>query len=265
LTRPDGTPAGAVLISRDETERLRIEEELQKAVGAREDFLSIAAHELRTPLTTLRLQAESLLFLAEGGKSVAPEKYVEKAKAVDRQAARLERLIEGLLDVSRLLAGRLDLRPEPLDLVQLATDAVQRLGRDGAVASPITVRSRGPVEGRWDRMRLEQVITNLLTNAIRYGQGRPIEVALDSVGGRALLSVRDQGMGIPLEDQKRIFGRFERAHPRGSSGGLGLGLWIVRQIVEMMGGSIFVQSEPGAGSTFTVNLPKVAPPGGRMA
>jgi signal transduction histidine kinase len=233
--------------------RKRIEQELVKALRMRDDFLSIAGHELRTPLTALQLQIHSLLSMVHQGSD---PRLKEKLERAGRQTERLASLTEGLLDVARLSTGRLTLQPEECDLSALVRDVVERCSETVAQAGcPLRVLVEEQVIGQWDRLRLEQVVTNLLSNALKYGAGKPVEVLVKAAKDRARLAVRDNGLGIALEDQARIFDRFERAVSLRHYGGLGLGLWITRQIVEAHGGVIRVESEPGSGATFTVELP----------
>jgi signal transduction histidine kinase len=227
----------------------------QEAVRARDDFLSIASHELRTPLTPLRLQVQILRrMLTNGG--LARDKLAGSLDTLERQTERLGRLVSDLLDVSRITAGKLTLHRERLDLADLAREVVERYA--GASRSPIRLRTES-APGHWDRARLEQVATNLLANAIKYGQGKPIDVSVVLKGGIALLAVRDRGIGIAAADVERIFGRFERAASASSYGGLGLGLYIAQQIAAAHGGRISVESAPGQGATFTVALPPREP------
>jgi signal transduction histidine kinase len=167
---------------------------------------------------------------------------------------RLVRLVETLLDVSRLTAGRLDLEPEEMDFGQSVGTVVDAF-RDQLKDRRVTLRV-APVIGSWDRFRLEQIVTNLVSNAIKYGEGSPIEITLDGDGDTAHLAVTDHGIGIDAENQERLFERFERAVSRRHYGGFGLGLWITRRIVDTMGGRITVESRPGEGSTFRVTLPR---------
>jgi signal transduction histidine kinase len=163
--------------------------------------------------------------------------------------------VSELLDISRIRLGRLELQPEPVELGELVRGVMEQLEEEPAwVASEHTLHVEGPVTGRWDRSRMEQVVGNLLSNAVRYGQGKPVDVTVRARDGEAWLLVRDRGIGIEPEALKRIFERFERAASR-NFGGLGLGLYITRQIVEAHGGTISVESELGVGSTFTVKLP----------
>ncbi|HUS67106.1 MAG TPA: HAMP domain-containing sensor histidine kinase, partial [Kofleriaceae bacterium] len=160
------------------------------------------------------------------------------------------------LDVSRITVGRLTLEPEPLDLAALARDVADRLVDEARAAGcAVTVDADEPVEGQFDKNRIDQVVTNLVTNAIKYGDRKPIELSVKRLDGHAKLIVHDHGIGIPEVDHARIFQRFQRAVSERNFGGLGLGLYIVGEIVAAHGGEIDVVSQPGDGSTFTVTLP----------
>ncbi len=224
-----------------------------QAVRARDDLLSVAGHELKTPLNALQLQIHLLVRLAREG---AAPGLVERAERAVRTSERLRLLLDDLLDVSRIRAGQLKLKREEVDLAALTREGVARMSEELA-RSGCEVRLLADVAaaGHWDRLRLEQVISNLLSNAAKYGAGHPVEVAVEADGERARLRVKDGGIGIAPEDQARIFERFERASGVGHIHGLGLGLWITRQIVEAHGGSIRVESAVGQGSTFVVELP----------
>jgi PAS domain S-box-containing protein len=243
-----------VRASRDQLDALYKRE--QQAVRARDDFLSIASHELRTPLTPLRLQVQILRRLLAQGESLRREKLVASLDTLERQTERLGRLVSDLLDVSRITAGKLTLRRERLDLADVAREVVERYA--GASRSRIALETESAT-GSWDRASLEQVATNLLANAIKYGEGKPIDVRVTSREGAAVLTVRDRGIGIAAEDVERIFGRFERASSATSYGGLGLGLYIAQQIAVAHGGRISVASVPQHGATFTVTLPPGEP------
>jgi signal transduction histidine kinase len=225
--------------------------DLHNAINAREEFLSAAGHELRAPLTTLKLSMYDLQRFSGSDVSVA-----------EKQIARLERLIERLLDVTQLSAGRLELALEEVDLFDLVRDVVR--GFEGGVpARTIDVRTTGELRGRWDRLRISQVVANLVSNAVKYGGESDVGIELAGDLDAVRMLVRDRGIGIPADAQSRIFDRFERAVPRHEYGGVGVGLWICRRIVEAHGGAIQVESAEGLGSTFIVNLPRVTvqPPG----
>jgi signal transduction histidine kinase len=227
-------------------------EKLGEALKLREDFLAIAGHELKTPLAALLMHVQSLQRAAEKGDGAVQVK--ERLAKASRASWRLDKLINELLDVSRITAGHLHLEVEPLDLVTLVRDVVATFKE--RASSPVIVRSsEAEISGAYDRVRVEQVVGNLLENALKYGEGRPVEVEVARDGAEAVVRVIDHGIGIDGEQQKRIFQRFERAVSTRDYGGLGLGLWISRQIVEASGGRVDVDSEPGEGSTFTVRLP----------
>jgi PAS domain S-box-containing protein len=258
--------ARLVAIARDITDRLRQRREREllyreavDAIRARDEFLSVASHELRTPLSALQLQLEMLLHppRRDPNATVSPEQLRHKLAIAARQVDRLARLIGELLDVSRITAGRLRLERDEADLAAIVRGVVERLADEAERArSPIEVRARGPVTGVWDRARLAQVAANLLSNACRFGAGKPIEVTVEQDGAIARLVVADHGIGIARGDIERIFSRYEQAVAPRAYGGLGLGLYIVRGIVEAHGGTIRVDSELGAGSRFVIELPR---------
>lgn len=233
-------------------------EALSAALRAREEFLAVASHELKTPLTALRLQIQCMLRAAPRAPQATPDdaRTLEALRSVNRQMARLSKLVDTLLDATQSLQGRLRLNPEPVDLTSLVQDVVARL--EDCLASArctVALAAPGPVLGYWDPLRLDQVVTNLLSNAMKYGQHRSIVVRVEQDAARVRLAVRDHGIGIRGEDHARIFECFERAAPLNGYSGLGLGLYVVRQIVHAHGGTVRVDSTPGAGATFTVELP----------
>lgn len=237
----------------------RLYRDAQEAIRARNDFLSMAAHELRTPITPVQLLLHSLerMVAKEPIDRVALERIRSKITSAVRQADRLGGLVNNLLDLSRLTAGRLDLNIEQVDLSAVIDEVSARFSDELTRAGcALSVKHPGPVLGQWDKFRLEQVITNHLTNAMKYGQGKPIDIEVTATEAEAVLQVRDRGIGISTEDQTRLFRQFERAAPARSYGGVGLGLWIVRQIVAALDGQVSVTSELGVGSTFTVRLPR---------
>ncbi len=239
----------------------RLFAQAQDAIRVRDEFLSIASHELRTPLTPLQLQLQRLLGVRQAGliETLPPDRVRAILARCERQVTRLASLIDDLLDVSRITSGRLKLDVEyPVDLTELVREITSRFQEEAHRAScAIVVRApEEPVEGAWDRLRLEQVMTNLVSNALKYGAGTPIEVIVEDAGDAATLIVRDEGIGIAQEKIAKIFDRFERGVSARAYGGLGLGLYIARQIVDAHKGSIHVVSEPGHGAAFTVELPK---------
>jgi len=237
--------------------------ERRQAILARDEFISIASHELKTPLTALRLRLATALKVL-GGERLADPAAVEKAAravtAATSTTDRLGRLIEDLLDVSRLTARRLDLLPEEIPVRDLLGEVAARLREAAAEAGSSVVididDAEGPLIATWDRGRIEQVVTNLLSNAIKYGSGREITLAARADHGRISIVVRDGGIGIAKGDQERIFQAFERVESVHRVGGLGLGLYIGRQIAGAHGGTLRVTSEPGHGSTFVLDLPR---------
>jgi signal transduction histidine kinase len=241
-------------------ENARLLDEAHEAIGARDEFISVAAHELRTPLATLTLRVQSLMSqLRRAGEG---DGVMERLGFISRQVARLTGLVESVLDVGRANAGTLELRREQVDLTALVEECVDRLADEAERAGcELRLRTVAPhVSGYLDRGRVEQALTHILGNAIKFGIGAPVDVELAQVDGRARLTVTDHGIGIPPEALKRIFGRFERGVSSRQYGGLGLGLFFSRQIVEAHGGSIHVESEAGAGATFVLELPVLPGP-----
>ncbi|WP_163988508.1 ATP-binding protein [Pyxidicoccus caerfyrddinensis] len=236
----------------------RLYEEAQRAIRVRDEFLSVAAHELFTPLTSLRLTVQGL----QRGAEAPPSPAV--LRIVDRQTQKLMRLVSELLDTSQLRTGRLGLHLEDVDLGQVVREVAEQLGPElERTGTSLTLDVAPDVVGRWDRLRLEQVVQNLLSNAAKYGERKPVELRVLADAGLARLVVMDHGMGIPPEDQERIFAPFERAISSRHFGGLGLGLYIVQRIVQQLGGNIRLLSEPGQGSTFVVELPRTSLPSSR--
>ena len=236
-----------------------IQEELETSLLARDEFLSIASHELRTPLTALKLQSQSLHRKLEKGmtQQISMEKLKSMVGITERQIGKLTHLVDDMLDLSRIQSGKLTFKFETADLVEIIRDVSERMEEQIASSgSSLSVNLPEKLLLRIDRFRIEQVIVNLLTNAMKYGKGTPVHVELSQTEDKALLSVRDEGMGIAPENHELIFNRFERAVNANEISGLGLGLYITRQIVESHEGRIWVESEIGKGSTFKVELPK---------
>jgi signal transduction histidine kinase len=256
LPRPERHSPLSLLTFLDMTGQKTAEEELRDAVEARDEFFSVATHELKDPLFSLQLSIQLLRHAAERQGAVPPH-VLQHLDVSERQVSRLGRLIDNLLDVARIDRGSIDLDPETLELCELAHQVVARfLAQASSAGTALTAECCAPVVGRFDRMKLEQVIGNLLSNAIKYGGGHPIVVRVRGEDELAVVEVQDGGAGIAPEDQERIFGRFERASRGHKRASLGLGLYIVRSLVEAHGGSVRLRSEPGRGTTFTVMIPR---------
>lgn len=239
-------------------ELLLTNEKLQEAIHVRDEFLSIASHELRTPLTPLKLQVQGLLAGIRKGTlpSFKEDRLERMAETCEKAISRLSNLIENLLDVSRINMGRLVLNFEKFDLVNLAQEIIERYRTQIlASGSEVNLHTNEPVEGHFDRLRMEQVLVNLLTNGLKYGKGLPIDITVTIESGVATLEFKDQGLGIEPQHHEKIFQRFERINSSDTLGGMGLGLFITKQIVEAHGGTISVQSTLGHGATFIVKLP----------
>lgn len=253
---------GAVVSFRDITDRKAAEDALREAVRARDEFVSICSHELKTPVTSMKLQFQmAARQLQKGDPAVQSRESVERRiNIANKQIDRMVNLIEEMLDVSRIATGRLQTKRERLDLCDLAREVIERFADQlAALGVELEFRSK-PAHAiiLGDRYRLEQVISNLLTNAIKYGSGKPIQISIELDDQVVRLSVKDQGIGIAKENLDRIFDRFERAISASNVSGLGLGLYISRQIVEAHEGRIWAESTLGEGSTFTVELPLVS-------
>jgi signal transduction histidine kinase len=234
-------------------ERARVEN-LLEAMRARDEFLSIASHELKTPLTAFQLQLGAI---QKGLSPLSQNNIGERLDLARRSVRRLARLIETLLDVSQLTTGRLQLEPARVDLAALVSEVVAATEEEARrLGTPLLVQLERPLTGYVDSDRMEQVVHNLLSNALKFGKGRPVEVILRSEGNTVWLTVVDHGIGIHQSERARIFERFERAVSARNYGGLGLGLWVTRQMVEAHQGSILVEETPGGGATFHVRLPR---------
>ena len=259
-----GKLMGYAKVTRDLTERLRAQEEqlwlahAEEAVRLRDEFLSIAAHELRTPLSAVQLQLQGLLERPEG----LDPRIRSRVERACRSGERLVALVDTLMDVSRITTGSFNLAPSRFDLTVAVQEVVERFREHATRAgSTVTLRSDGVLDGRWDRLRIEQVITNLLTNALKYAAGTPVEITLSGTEHDVMVTVSDGGPGIPESAQERIFLRFERAAPMRNFGGLGLGLYVARQIVEAHGGEIQLERLRPKGAHFVIRLPREQSPG----
>jgi signal transduction histidine kinase len=249
-------------VTAERSELLRREQaarrDAERAVHARDDFLAVAAHELATPLTPLQLELENL-HRSLGAEALTPavRKRLDRAS---RQTTRLAQLTERLLDVSRLASGKLTLEPTTFDFSEMVGEVVEEFrGEATRAGAELTLTAPAAVVGHWDRLRSAQIVSNLLSNAVKYGRGKPIVVEVCESAESVELRVTDHGGGIDTASMTRIFDRFERAAPERRRGGLGLGLYVAREIVQAHGGEIRVHSKLESGSTFTVTLPRRDP------
>lgn len=261
---PDGSFAGFIGSCVDITERKELESGLRQAVQVRDEFLSIASHELRTPLTSLQLQLESMLRTLDRSNSgdARDTRIVHNASVALQKTLHMGTMINVLLDVSRISEGHLALEYGEHSAAQLVCEVVDNLRETAAEARcNIETKLHGEPRGSWDRFRFEQILTNLLSNAIKYGAGKPVEVDVRETGECVRIAVRDHGPGLPAEQHERIFERFVRFASSRHYAGFGLGLWITRELVKAHGGRIEVQSRPGEGAAFVLELP-LQPPSG---
>lgn len=247
-----------LVVSRDITEHKLMELELRQAVRARDEFLSVASHELNTPITSLKLQVQMQQRRhAKNDPTLFDSERVGKLLDVtNRSVGRLAKLVDNMLDMSRISHGKLHLECTQIDLGVLAREVVDRFDDELSQAGcPYRLTVDNALMGMWDPYRLEQVIANLLTNVIKYAPGKPVEISVTAADGNAVLVVRDHGVGIAEASLERIFQRFERAIAASNVSGLGLGLYISRQIIKAHNGKMWAESELGQGSTFHVALP----------
>lgn len=248
----DKKPIGLAGVVYDITER-KIKEEADAAIArARDQFFMIAGHELKTPLTCLHLQLQ----IQEWELASFPENVRLNINKQRRHLSRITRIVDNMLDQSKIEERTIDLHLEEFNLSEMVQDVIDEFSVTAQNSNvKVHFESIGDIKGKWDRFRLEQVIFNLLINALRYGEKRPIHVVVGSQNGHALIRVRDEGIGIRKEDHLRIFEKFERAVSQDNRDGIGLGLFISNNIVKAHKGSIELQSESGKGSEFTVVLP----------
>jgi len=234
------------------------QQELQRSLKMRDEFMSLVAHELRTPLNTLFLETQMRSLQLKRGNSAAfgPQQMEAMVQRDERQIKSMIRLIDDMLDVSRMRSGKLSIRPAQVELMRLLERVVSDLSLQAATTgNALTLMPHEQINGCWDEFRVEQVIVNLLTNALRYGCGQPVEVSVDRDGDLVRINVRDHGKGIAPADLDRIFEPYERGARNGEPKGLGLGLYISRQLAISHGGELRVTSTPGQGSTFSLILP----------
>jgi signal transduction histidine kinase len=247
---------------RQRQELQEAQEQLQRAVSMRDDFMSMIAHELRNPLNSVYLQAQLRRKMLSAPQPPGQDAMLKMVERDERQIRSMVRLLDDMLDVSRARTGRLAIVPARFDLAasaRVVVDAIQEQATRSGV--PITIAAPDALQIEGDEFRIEQVITNLLTNALRYGQRKPVAVAvgLREDEREAFVSVRDQGMGVAPADQERIFEQFERTEGASQVPGLGLGLYIARQIAQAHQGRLEVRSAPGEGAEFILSLPLPAP------
>lgn len=245
------------MLDRALSRRIAISEALADSVKSRDEFLSIVSHELKTPLTSMKLQLELIMRALHSSHSLEEAQKNKLDRLVhqaDKSVVRINRLVEDMLDISKISTGKLELQLEEFSLKEMITDLVERLS---PLLGKVELRNMEDIRGAWDKFRLEQVVTNLLTNAAKYGEGKPIVVSVTTQGNAAVISVKDFGRGIAPEDHKKIFQRFERILASDDIKGLGIGLFIAKEIVEMHKGTIEVKSELTSGSEFIVTIPLI--------
>jgi len=253
-----GIALAGCAVGRALARRQAVTEKALEAVRLRDEFFSIATHELHTPVHALQLVVQGV---GSGIVALTPDGMTRAFRLVERQARRLTRLIDMLLEMSQIQAGNLSLHIDEVDLVAVISDSVEQLADELAGAGcAVSIRtSAGSIVGHWDRQRVEKIVTILLSNAAKFGRGAPIDIAIERIDGAALVFVEDHGIGIPANHFTVIFERFGRAVSADQYGGLGLGLYIVQSLTRMMGGSVEVRSRVGVGSTFVITLPEGAP------
>ncbi|WP_158625158.1 PAS domain-containing sensor histidine kinase [Corallococcus terminator] len=258
LPAQHGRPAAVLLALQDVSELRKTQAQLQHAVSLRDEFLTVASHELKTPLTPLQLKLQSLVRDAQTADSLESlrERVVRTSESVSGQIRKMTTLINDLLEVTQLTGPAAPLRLEPVDLGSVVQEVVERFQPQAAKAGcDLRLQALPGVVGQWDRHRLEQVTTSLISNALKYGAGLPVTVTVERAQGMARLRVKDEGIGIAPESLQAIFDKFTRAVSTRHYGGLGLGLFITRQIVEAHQGTLRAESQPGQGASFIMELP----------
>lgn len=253
-----GKPERLIGINIDITKEKETLLRLNNAVKSRDEFLSLASHELKTPLTSLSLQTQTMKRAISKGDPVAYSKprvdiLLEQN---EKHVQRLARLVDDMLDIGRMRTGKLTMETEEFDICELVSEVTERIRPQfNAAGTSLTVKHCESTIGRWDRFRIEQVFNNLLTNALKYGSHKPVDLEVYSTKDKVVVRIVDHGIGISKENQIRIFDRFERAISANEVSGLGLGLFIAKEIILSHQGYIGVESEPGEGSTFFFELP----------
>lgn len=255
----DGAVENVTVVGLDVTDHVVTRAKLQRTYAAisasRDDFIAITAHEIRTPVAILGLKLDAMIRAASRSAAVSSHDVIESLALARRQVDRLNALLEQLLDAERV-DGAIALRRERVNLVDLARETLYRF-EDRAAAAGVELRLRGPahIVGYWDRVRIEQVFSNVIDNALAYGNHAPVDVILAHEDDEAVIRVRDRGDGIAPEDRTRVFERFERCTGNYRARSLGLGLFVVREIVRAHGGRVSVTDADGGGSVFEIFLP----------
>ena len=232
-------------------------DELVEEVKARDAFIAFAGHELRNPITPVIGQVELLLSAVKMGRC-PPEQFEQRLARIEHIVRHYVKRATVLLDVSRIIKGQIQFELASFDLVTLMHDIVGSFtGQVERAGFAITVTAPETLPGVWDRMAMEQIVENLISNAIRYGARTPVELSVERRGEQVRLQVRDYGSGVPIQERERILGRFGRAAGRNERrSGFGVGLWVVCQLAGAMGGTIAIEDAPGGGALFTVTLPR---------
>jgi signal transduction histidine kinase len=247
-------------VRKAEREQERFLEQAQQALRARDEFATMVVHDLRDPLSGMLLRLGSMARRISEAPGSPIDRLSSDVAAMRLVVERMDRMLKQLLDATVDAHQRVPLDLDEVDLAALTRDIVERERiRFQEAGCVLSVRAHEPVRGRWDRARLDQVLSNLLANAVAYGKGRPVDVIVDQDADRARLIVRDHGVGISRDDQARIFKSFERAAAHLAPRGFGLGLYTVQRVCEALGGLVAVHSELGEGAEFVIDLPKAGP------
>jgi two-component system OmpR family sensor kinase len=258
MNSPEEQPSAVAAVSDDSHEDLqRRLAERAEAVAARDAFIAVVAHELRNPMTPIVGQVDLLLAAVRAGKC-APEQVEQRLERIQHAVRRYMRRATVLLDVSRITSGKRQLELEAFDLAALLRDVAGEYAEAARHAgASVTVAAAEGLPVTWDRVATEQIIDNLLSNALKYGGRTPVEMSAAVLGEQVQVQIRDHGTGIPAGDRERVFGRFERAVGHGErQSGFGIGLWVVARLVAAMEGTIAIGDAPGGGALFTVTLPR---------